>query len=127
MLRDVFSVKLQSLPPPRVTEIILQNVVILPPTSSFKSSSGLAHFTPALKVCFMSLVNIIASLIGWILASSVHNGFIGEDEVKIQEALPHKRVKGLVTTGAGSHDKQTRNRASLTFGLLQEAEGSEEA
>lgn len=86
-------VRLQSLPPPKVTEIILQNVVILPSTSSFKSSSGLAHFTPALKVCFMSLVNIIAGLIGWILASSVHNGFTGEDEVRIQEALPHKRVK----------------------------------
>lgn len=111
MLRDVFSVRLQSLAPPRVTEIILQNVAILPPTSSFKSLSGLAHFTVALKVCFMSLsenhcrfYRMELSFLGTRWLSwwrwSQNTGSIASQESQ----------KGLVTTGADHMISITRNR-----------------
>ena len=118
MLRDVFSVRLQSLAPPRVTEIILQTVAILPPIISFKSSSGLAHFTPALKVCFMSLsenhcryYRMELSFLGtqWLYwwRWSQNTGSIASQESQ----------KGLVTTGADHTISKPETELSLTFGL----------
>lgn len=118
MLRDVFRVQFQSLAPPWVTEIILQNVVIFSPASSLKSSSGLAHFTPTLKVCFRSLsenhcrfYRMDLSFLGtqWLRwwRRSQNTGSIASQE----------SPKGLVATGADHMIRKPETELSLTFGL----------